>query len=216
MSFHKYLKNKYTIACEIQDEIQNDKVMIAMLRDGQQDADIVRSWMLSYRLFQGITAQDRNIIVEKFLEFAQTHTRPTQQLTEVEIEALYSQLLTDFYQSVPRSWVSASSKLLWCLYPETVVIYDAFVHRTLVVMQCIDDDLAGFPRISGAPRISRETDIATAVQHYMNYQSMVRRLLTVYSSLLIELRNTHNTKYPYDIRILDKVLWMIGNSKQAY
>lgn len=200
----------------MQQAIRRDQEMVAMLKNGPQDADLVRSWMRDYGLFQGITTPNRNAAVKRFLRFAAKHERTSRQPTDAEIKALYTGLLTALYHEVPRSWVSASSKLLWCLYPKTVVIYDAFVHRVLVVMQCIDDDLAGFPRIGAAPRIDGEADIALAVQHYMNYQSMVRRLLSVHRPLLNELRKTHNVTYPYDIRIVDKVLWMIGNSRQAY
>jgi len=83
-------------------------------------------------------------------------------------------------------------------------------------MQCIDADLADFPRIGAAPKITCKADITLAAKYYMNYQAMVHRLLAVYSPLLSELRSSHKEPYPYDIRILDKVLWMIGNSREAY
>lgn len=112
--------------------------------------------------------------------------------------------------------MSATSKLLWCLYPDTIVIYDTFVHRTLIVMQSIDDDLSAFPRV-GAPRsIDGEADIVAATTHYMNYQAMVRRLQTRHWQLLRDLRKRYNESYPYDVRIIDKLLWMIGNPRENY
>lgn len=216
MSFRQYLEGKYTTACEMQRAIHRDPQMVAMLRNGPPNADLVRAWMREYGLFQGITAQNRNAVVTRFLRFAEEHERTNHEPNANEIEALYTELLSALYREVARSWVSATSKLLWCLYPATIVIYDTFVHRVLVVMQCIDDDLAGFARIGAAPQIDGEADISSAVQHYMNYQAMVHRLRSVHRQLLSELRTRYNEAYPYDIRILDKVLWMIGNSRQAY
>jgi len=216
MSFRRYLERKYTTASVMQEAIHRDQEMVVMLASGPQDADLVRTWMREYGLFQGITTQDRNAVVKQFLHFAGQHERTDNQPSAADIEALFTELLTALHRQVPRSWVSASSKLLWCLYPQTVVIYDAFVHRALVAMQCLDDDLADFPRIGAAPRIGSEADIPLAVRHYMNYHAMVHQLFSVHRELLNDLRSKYGVTYPYDIRIIDKVLWMIGNPKQAY
>lgn len=216
MSFQRYLENKYTTACEMQEAISRDQEMISMIMNRGQDEGLIQSWMRDYGLFQGIKKANRNAVVKQFILFSKKHQRTNFQPNDAEIQALFSELFTHLYREVPRSWVSASSKLLWCLYPDTVAIYDAFVHRALVVMQCLDDDLKGFPRVGTAPKIKSETDIVLSVKFYMNYQSMVRRLTKVHRSLLNDLRKKHGVTYPYDIRILDKVLWMIGNPRQAY
>jgi len=190
--------------------------MISMLREGAQNVDLVQAWMSEYGLFQGIAARDRLAVVSRFLGFAAEHERRNQELNADEIQTLYLALCSALHGVVARSWVSATSKLLWCLYPDTIIIYDSFVHRVLAVLQCIDDDLNGFPRVGKPPRINCEADIVVAAQHYMNYQSMVRKLLTDHAQLLQDLRTQHQETYPYDVRIMDKVLWMIGNFKEAY
>lgn len=216
MSFRQYLEGRYATACAMQRGIHRDPLMVAMLQEGQQDAALVQTWMREYGLFQGITAPNRNAVVNRFIEFAAEHQRHSLEPNADEIQALYVELLGALHGEVARSWVSATSKLLWCLYPNTIVIYDAFVHRALAVMQCIDGDLEGFPRVGEPPRINGVADIAIAAQHYMNYQAMVRRLLSVHAQLLRDLRARHNEQYPYDVRIMDKVLWMIGNVREAY
>lgn len=216
MSFRQYLNTRYTVACNSQRGIQSDSEMITMLQSGKANPTLVQTWMREYGLFQGITNHDRCLVVEQFLAFAGRHRRITRDPTNAGIQKMYEELFRVLYASVPRSWASATSKLLWCMYPETVVIYDTFVHRALVVLQCIDDDLAGFERIGVAPKIQKGSDIAFVTEHYMNYQSMVRRLLFVHAPLLRALRRRHKEQYPYDIRILDKVLWMIGNPKEIY
>lgn len=215
MSFRTYLDNHYVPACNLQRGISRDPQMIAMLRDGPPDAALVKSWMRDYGLFQGITRQRRDAITNRFLDFARSHARHSNLSDEV-VKELYTDLFTALYRQVARSWMSATSKLLWCLYPEHIVIYDAFVHRTLVVMQCIDSDLSEFPRIGAAPAIKSEADVAPATAHYMTYQAMVRKLQTVHAKALSDLRQHNNETYPYDIRIIDKLLWMIGDSKRAY
>jgi len=215
MSFRAYLESHYIAACNLQRGISRDSQMIAMLRDGPQDASLVKSWMRDYGLFQGITSQNREAIVNRFLAFSRSHTK-TSLVSREAISELYSELFTVLYREVARSWMSATSKLLWCLYPDDIVIYDTFVHRTLVVMQCIDNDLSGFPRIGTTPKIEKETDIEIATVHYMNYQDMVRKLLSVHAEALSDLRRVNSEAYQYDIRILDKLLWMIGDTKRAY
>lgn len=214
MSLNSYLKNHYVAACKVQHGIFRDQQMVDMLNNGQQDFELVKSWMQDYGLFQGITGENRDAIVKCFLEFARLHVRESKVTDEI-VEKLYSELFMLLYMKVPRSWMSATSKLLWCLYPKDIAIYDAFVHRTLVVMQCIDSNLSGFPRVGTAPKIKTVDDIKLAIVHYMRYQSIIRKLLTTHAKTLSSLRLANHEKYPYDIRILDKILWMIGNAKKS-
>jgi hypothetical protein len=79
--------------------------------------------MQFYGLFQGLTGAERNSAAATFLEFA-AHDGDTAPLQDHQIEALFSTLLTTLHRAVPRVWLSATSKLLWCLYPSDIVIYD--------------------------------------------------------------------------------------------
>lgn len=217
MNFSNYLKTRYTSACEMQRAIASDLNMVTMFQaGGNPDVVIVRQWMQSYGLFQGICHEDRVKIVNSFVEFAKNHQRFISEPTNTQIKVVYIQLFNSLYAAVPRSWASATSKLLWCLYPNTIVIYDAFVLRTLSVMQCLDDSLAEFPRIGAPPVIGSENEIQIMADHYMNYQSMVQKLLAEYKQALGDLRIEHKETYPYDIRIMDKLLWMIGNLRRSY
>ena len=216
MTFRRYVESHYVDACYRQNGIVRDKQMVAMLRKGPHDPRLVASWMRDYGLFQGITGPNRIAIVNRFLQFATEHESIVGDLSDDQVRNLYTALFRALFQTVQRSWMSAMSKLLWCLYPNTVVIYDAFVYRTLAVMQCLDDDLVGFPRIGEPPSIDGEDSIEAAVGHYMNYQTMVRKLQSVHSQLLRELRARNNVSYRYDVRIMDKLLWMIGNLRKAF
>ena len=59
MDFETYIKSNYVDACEIQRSIDKDKKMKSMLQKGDEDAQLVMSWMRDYGLFQGITKQER-------------------------------------------------------------------------------------------------------------------------------------------------------------
>ncbi|HEY0543997.1 MAG TPA: hypothetical protein VGC91_01270 [Pyrinomonadaceae bacterium] len=197
------------------DEVE-DRKMKSMLARGDQDIRLVKSWMRGYGLFQGIITENRDKIANRFLSFA-TSVRATVSVADRKIlEEKYSELFTALFSEVNRSWMSATSKLLWCIYPNEVVIYDSFVARALVVMQCLDGDLANFPRINVPPKVARESEIVLAVKHYMNYQDMVKHIFERNFDTLNELRKEHKENYPHDIRIIDKLLWMIGNPKQRF
>lgn len=215
MSFKRYLEEKYSIACEKQRQIREDPLIVDMLCTGGTDHELVKKWMRNYGLFQGIEGDARNKIAKRFLTFAQQHRRATR-INDATIAALYRELLSALYEVKARSWMSATSKLLWCLYPSDIVIYDAFVHRALVTLQCVDPDLSGTERIGGAPKIEAPTDIDQAVAAYMRYQALVRKLLRVHTPTLDALRSRHKEQYQYDVRIVDKLLWMIGDSNKAY
>ncbi len=197
-------------------DIVKDKDIKLMLAHGNQNIRLVKSWMKDYGLFQGLTTENRDKIANRFLTFS-TGVRTTASVSDRKIlEEKYTELLTALFLEVNRSWVSATSKLLWCIYPDEVVIYDSFVWRALVVIQCLDTELAKFSRIGVPPPVAHESDIALAVKHYMNYQDMVKDICDRNSALLNELREKHKETYPHDIRIVDKLLWMIGNPNKRF
>ena len=213
MNFEEYIRSNYVAACHLQrNDVQNgDEKIQSMLASGVQDISIVKSWMRNYSLLQGITAENRDKIAKRFLSFSKSASPIANVANGKILEEKYTELFKELFSEVNRSWMSATSKLLWCIYPNEVAIYDSFVWRALVVIQCLDSELAGFQRIGEAPKVERESDIVTAVRHYMNYQQMVMNIFKRNSGILKELREKHNEKYPHDIRIIDKLLWMIGN-----
>jgi hypothetical protein len=216
MSFARYLRKNYSTACEMQRNIVKDSAMVEMLNTGRSDLALVKSWMREYGLFQGITTAKRNAIAKAFLNYALNLEKPRRALNEKYIEAQFKALLLILHKKVERSWMSATSKLLWCVFPHEFVIYDAFVHRSLVVLQCVDSGLSKFPRVGAAPKIKGTADIDDAVSFYMNYQSMVRHLQKRNQPALDTMRAKHAETYEYDVRIIDKILWMIGNARTEY
>ena len=198
MSFRSYIESHYVEAHAEHRNVKWDRQILAMLGARTRDARVVKTWMQAYELVRGINGEDRDKAANCFLDFAATHQR------------LHSPLSND-----------------------------AFVHSTLTVMQCIDGDLSGFEAKIGRPPAPGDTTEAknsypvNAKGHYMAYQSMVRKLCSSHAGLLAELK-AHKAdelrladwsikhEIHSDIRIIDKLLWMIGDptdlhpkSKQA-
>jgi hypothetical protein len=216
MSLDIFIESNYKIACDIQRGINKDNKMKEMLIRGIIDKRLVISWMREYGLFQGINTSDRNNIVEKYASIAFEVANPTHRPDTKAIETMFKRFLSEFYHTVNRKWLSATSKLLWCSYPDEIVIYDAFVERALVVLQCITPYLAKMPRIKTSPRIKSLDDIDRVVTFYMNYQNMIKAIIFEHKEKLLRLRSIYNEVYPHDIRIIDKLLWILGNPKQSF
>lgn len=216
MDIETYIKSNYVTACKIQRSITKDEKMKSMLQKGDDNEKLVISWMKDYGLFQGITSIHREKVARNFLSFAKNIDSTIDITNKDTLKSIYSKLYKVLFNTVNRSWMSATSKLLWCIYPDNIVIYDSFVERALVVMQCLDPELSKFPRISVAPKVTRKSDIALATNYYMNYQGMVKNLYERNIKILNELRNKYGETYPHDIRIVDKLLWMIGNPKHKF
>src|SRR5439155_27157937 len=85
MSFRAYLESHYADVCDLQNSFEHDKKMVPMLRDWPHDADLVKSWMTAYGLFQGRTNREREAIVDRFLKFAREHKATTRNPNEKEI-----------------------------------------------------------------------------------------------------------------------------------
>lgn len=96
------------------------------------------------------------------------------------------------------------------------MIYDAFVERAISILQCVDEDLAKPPRLNYLPNVKDEKDMNLVAKHYMNYQSLVKILATKHKSLIDVLKISANSCYDYDLRIVDKILWIIGDMKSEF
>jgi len=216
MSLADFIESNYQAACEMQRSIEKDSQMKKMVAKSLKDESLVFAWMLDYGLFQGIKAEDRKAVVNTYFSTLPNLSQLKKGQERKNIEENFRHLLSELYLSVNRKWLSATSKLLWCSYPDHVVIYDAFVERALVILQGITPYLASFPRINTSPSIKLVSDIDAVMIFYNNYQNMVLAIAKEHKDQLVELRITHNETYAHDIRIIDKLLWMLGNPKQEF
>lgn len=168
--------------------------------------------MQRYGLFQGLTNGVRKQIANEFISFSKSNSN----FIEEEIGEKFKELHERFKRVKTRKWISATSKLLWCLEPNKIVMYDAFVERAILVLQCFDEDLAKLKRIGTPPEAKKDPDSTLMKAHYMNYQNLVKTIYNKHLILLKDLKTARNVNYEYDIRIIDKVLWMMGNYKKDF
>jgi hypothetical protein len=216
LSFGDYIRHQYARAHQEQLGIRGDPRVVEVFADTFVPADL-ESWMRSYGLFQGITGPDRLKIVTAIGAWASSRRSASgAPQTRAEIEQLYGDLFHVIYAVLPRSWISATSKVLWAMYPRDMVIYDDFVHTSMTVLQCVERCLAPYRRVGRQPAVSSAADIPRAVAFYMNVQDMVKELASSYASELAMQKRKQSTSYPYDIRIMDKLLWMMGNPGWAH
>lgn len=209
-----FIDSNYKEACETQRSFDHDVQMQNMLAAGNLDAKYVRDWMREYGLFQGIKAADRRQIVEVYKDNIFAISKVSGSPTDHDVRRLFSALLNAFYEVVPRKWISAVSKLLWCSLPHEIAIYDAFVHRSLIVLQGITPYLAEMPRLRDTPPVRKGKDISKLVDFYMNYRAMISAIQAHHQGQFDDLRQKYAEQYAYDIRILDKLLWLLGGPGQ--
>tara|TARA_R110000772_G_scaffold154334_2_gene265304 strand:- start:1101 stop:1778 length:678 start_codon:yes stop_codon:yes gene_type:complete len=211
-----FIDSNYFYACKTQRSFEHDLQMINMHKSMCIDKIIVKKWMRDYGLFQGITNKGRDGIVDIYSETIFQLTKGVSSPNSDEIAKQFNTLLLNFYGVVPRKWISAVSKLLWCSYPSSIVIYDAFVHRSLIILQGFYPSLANMPRLSNSSKIRKIEDIQSLVNFYIDYQSIAKELLNLHQSQFNLLRNKYSEQYEYDIRILDKLLWLLGGPGQSF
>ncbi|MGA3015191.1 MAG: hypothetical protein ABSD71_14280 [Bacteroidales bacterium] len=208
----KYIKNNLSRAISEQFDIRKDFIIVKEIKNNELTNKTVYGWMKEYGLFQGINDSDRNKIVAIFCEkYAELKSNG---LSTIEN---YDLLFTSMVKTVYWSWVSASSKLLWCVYPNDVVIYDSFVERAILVLQPLEDVLKNKPRIGERPLHKQLYDTKVFVEFYSNYSDNILRLYDKYQDIIEEgckkYRGPNQQIYPYGLRVFDKLLWMLGNPK---
>ncbi|OIO59566.1 MAG: hypothetical protein AUJ47_10560 [Candidatus Marinimicrobia bacterium CG1_02_48_14] len=211
-----FIESNYKKASNIQRSFDHDAKMVKMHKGKVLDGEYIQDWMRGYGLFQGISGTFRKQVIEVYKENIFTISSLADSPNDGEVEKMVSALLNAFYEKVPRRWLSAVSKLLWCSFPYEIAIYDAFVHRSLVVLQGLTPYLAEMPRLGNAPSLKSGTDILALVDFYMNFRKMIVAILKHHQTQFDELRKKYSEEYPYDIRILDKLLWLLGGPGQPF
>jgi hypothetical protein len=208
----QYIKTNLNRAIDEQLGIKKDFVIVNEIYNNELTNKAVYGWMKEYGLFQGINDSDRNKIVALFCEkYAEIKSNGSSTIEN------YDLLFTSMVNTVYRSWVSASSKLLWCIFPHNVVIYDSFVARAILVLQPLEDVLKNKSRIGERPPNKQLHDTKMFVDFYSNYSDNVLGLYKKYQDLIEDgcqnYVGPNQQIYPYGIRVFDKLLWMLGNPK---
>lgn len=213
--FGEYLATVYQAVCKMQRSVNedHDAAMVAGLRTNQVTNAQIISWMRVYDLWRGVGTSDRTLVANRVRKFSR-EDRPRWFNTPAQGQQMFGRLHRKLAPNGERKWLSATSKLLWCLYPARIPMYDRFAHRSLVVLQRLEPALAHLPPLNETPQGRQGEDGLAAAErygaHYGQYYAMVKALMAENEGRLKQLRVRHNESYPYDIRIIDKTLWLLG------
>lgn len=208
----EFIKSNFHEAVKIQTSFGHDQQMVDAVQNEALTAEMVKDWMRKYGLFQGIKKDVREKIANEFIAF----TTNNKTFGENEIPDKFQNLHEILKSIENRKWLSATSKLLWCINPKEVVIYDAFVERSILILQCLDEDLAKFPRMNTPPNARKDFESQNMTKYYMNYQNLVKSLYERNKDVIQDLKSKSTINYEYDLRVLDKLLWIMGNFKEKF
>ena len=111
-----------------------------------------------------------------------------------QLEALCVHELPHSADGNVRREPSLASKLLWCKYPDLVPIYDSHARRAIMVLSKLRNGL--------------HEDNGT------DYATFVRCWTVVYQDVEPLIAQLNRDRYPYHVRLFDKLLWILG--KETY
>lgn len=190
-----------------------DYELINSVKLGNITPQNIESWMSAYGLFQGVKKEDRikvsKIVTRYFLDFI---NNDNQFALEEQFKSLHEKLS----EGIDKKWLSATTKLLWVMEPNNTIIYDSLVAKSITVLQCLDNNLARLPRINLQPKYHTKKDIFALYKYYNNYQIAVRAIYDQNIDIIQKAKEELNSQYNYDIRLIDKLLWRMGDSNAEF
>jgi hypothetical protein len=164
----------------------------------------VHRWLQSYHVLQSFTAETERMIAGQVIVYADSRQRRVldmkQELILAEFKELESQIqkvVTKNKSGKPRKVTSLVSKAIWCCYPSDIPIYDNYAEHALQVI-C---------RLSNIKVTGKSNDTDGKYAHFLEaWFRVYREIEPVIDPEILE-------GYPYKIRVLDSLLWYIGQPK---
>lgn len=178
----------------------------------------VRLFMWKYNLLRNCSREEIDAVLAAFRRYWRAWRKkdaaapPGRTLTRAEVRERFEDLFRRLHRAHSRNWISGTSKLLWCMHPHDIVIYDRFVHSALTTLQPLEPALRDLEQI-GPNQSPEEAGTEGVVDHYMRAWDLVQALRSAYQEELATLRLQHSraSEYAWDIRVLDRLLVYLGN-----
>ncbi len=160
----------------------------------------IHSFLRSYGVFRGLDNDEASAVVNEILGFADNRslTSPT---TREEIIDLFRALHDRCREKVHRNkdgtlrdLSSLTSKALWCCYPDAIPLFDSRAARAL----CVISRLMG---LTPPPSNNKS-----------RYEPFLSVWLDLYARVepTIDQNRRRVDRIPHKVRVLDLVLWTIG------
>ena len=164
----------------------------------------VHRWLQSYHVLQSFTAETERMIAEQIIAYADSRERPSPDMNQELILKEFKELASRIQNVVPknksgkpRKVTSLVSKAIWCCYPACIPIYDNYAVHALQII-C---------RISNIKISGKHNDTDGEYAHFL--EAWFRVYKEIEPVIDPEILKT----YPYKIRVLDSLLWYIGQPK---
>ena len=155
----------------------------------------IRSWLQKYQVFQGIDGRNRLAIASAIVTWADTRDLQRDLTTADALNMAHRELMGVCACGGDRGYTSLASKGLWLCYPQSVPIFDSFAQRALWIISKL------------------EKDIVTLPESEPEYRKFVHIWKALYDRYSGTLEAIDIGKYPYRVRIFDKILWLIGEPR---
>jgi hypothetical protein len=166
--------------------------------------DVLKRWLQSYGVFQGLEGSERLSVVRKVLEIADENgcnadlrfSHESRDELFTKFDALHKEccnLVSANNDGSQRDLTSLTSKALWCCYPNAVPLYDRFTQHSVWLIS----RLANIE----PPRNSPPRD---------RYRPFAAMWFEMYDKVLPIIKEADLQGYPYRVRIFDKILWIAG------
>jgi len=175
-----------------------DAPVIKAVHDQNQPKreDVLKNWLRSYSVLQGLCDDQRDAVVRAILRFADKRE------CDLDLSLSYNGVMTNFRELyydcknvVQRDVTSLTSKALWCCYPSAIPLYDQYAQQSIWMIS----------RLAGI-ELKNEHKPGDRYGPYAEIWFAIYRAL----SPLIDASDLEG--YPYRVRVFDKILWMIGEA----
>jgi hypothetical protein len=148
INFEEVIRHVWDDALHLQlsESDSDDQEALRVLEDkaAPNRAEVIRRWLKSYQVFQGIDGPSRLAIATGIVQWADSRDLRMGLAGVDDIVAAHDalkQVCINAYGE-QRDFTSLASKALWLCYPASVPIFDSFVQRTLWVISKLEPDIA--------------------------------------------------------------------------
>jgi hypothetical protein len=177
-------------------EAKDNKALRAVsIKSTPNRAEEVLRWLHYYGVFQGIPGPKRSEIAAAVLRWADSRDEQKSLATVDAICQAHESLMAECVEAYGknRDFTSLASKALWLCFPEDVPLFDSFARRTLWVVSKLDG--GAIPTAAGS-------------SEYRQLAHIWKALYARHAATIAEIE-MHG--YPYRVRVLDVILWIIGS-----
>jgi hypothetical protein len=164
----------------------------------------IHRWFQSYHVLQSFTAETEKKIAEEVIAYADNRKRMNLDMKQElildefnELELRLQEFMPRNKSNKPRKVTSLVSKAIWCCYPDDIPIYDSYAEHALQIL-CRLSEI----KVSGKVKDSNG-----------EYARFLEAWFLVFNEIEPAIDPKFLTVYPYKIRVLDSLLWFIGQPK---